>query len=111
VKVFHGLSQVEDSYYKVIFSTIQSIGQTPLCQSIEIQNWTKSLSSNVNLMWKDEFWHGGQNKVPIETTYIAHACVLSSCKANVIFLFYEQFNNDHQILVQRSLVFFSVFNF
>jgi len=29
VRVFHGFSQVEDFYYMVIFSTIQSMGQTP----------------------------------------------------------------------------------
>jgi hypothetical protein len=30
VRVFHRFSQIGDSYYKVIPSIIQSIGQTPL---------------------------------------------------------------------------------
>jgi hypothetical protein len=30
VKVFHGFSQVRDSYYMVIPSIIQSMGRTPL---------------------------------------------------------------------------------
>ncbi len=42
-------------------------------QSIEIQNPTKSPFSNVDLVWKNGFRHGGQNKVVIETTYIPHA--------------------------------------
>jgi hypothetical protein len=29
----------------------------------------------VDLVWKDGFRHGGQNKVAIETAYIPHACV------------------------------------
>jgi hypothetical protein len=29
----------------------------------------------VDLVWKDGFKHGGQNKVAIETTYIPHARV------------------------------------
>ncbi len=58
VMVFHGLSQVEDSYYMVISSTIQSMGQTPLSQSIEIRNLAKSPFLNVDLVWKDGFRHG-----------------------------------------------------
>jgi len=75
VKVFHGFSQVGDSYYKVIPSTIQSMGRTPLSQSIAIQNLTKSPFLNVDLVWKDGFKHGGQNKVTIETAYIPHVRV------------------------------------
>jgi hypothetical protein len=74
-RVFHGFSQVGDSYYKVIPSTIQNMGQTPLSQSMEIQNLAKSPFSNVDLVWKDGFKHGGQNKVTIETTCILHAHV------------------------------------
>jgi hypothetical protein len=70
VRVFHG-----DSYYKVILLVIQSMGQTPLSQSIEIQNLAKSPFSNVDLVWKDAFRHGGQNKVVLETAYILHARV------------------------------------
>ncbi len=106
MRVFHEFSQVEDSYYKVISSTIQSIGQTPLSQSIKIQNSTKSLLSNVDLMWTDGFWHGGQNNVPIEITYIPMLVFVSFCKVNVILFFNEQFSNGHQILVQGSLSFF-----
>jgi hypothetical protein len=75
LRVFQGFSQVESSYYKVIPLPIQSMGRTPLSQSIEIQNLTKSPFSNVNLVGKDGFRHGGQNKVAIETTYIPHAHV------------------------------------
>jgi hypothetical protein len=48
VKVFHGVSQVGDSYYTAIPLTIQSLGQTPLSQSIKIQNPNKI---NFFLMW------------------------------------------------------------
>jgi hypothetical protein len=41
--------------------------------SIEIQNSTKSPFSNVDLVCKDGFRHGGQNKVAIEIAYISHA--------------------------------------
>jgi hypothetical protein len=44
-------------------------------QSIKFQNLAKSPFSNVDLVWKYGFKHGGQNKVAIETTYIPHACV------------------------------------
>jgi hypothetical protein len=70
VKVFHGFSQVGDPYYKVVPSLIQSMGQTPLSQSIKIQNPTKSHFSNVDLVWKDGFKHGAQNEVAIEIAYI-----------------------------------------
>ncbi len=75
MRLFHGFSQVGNSYYKVIPSTIQNMGQTPLSQSIEIQNLTKSPFSNVDLVWKDGFRHGGQNEVAIEIPYIPHVCV------------------------------------
>jgi len=75
VKVFHGFSQVGESYYMVIPSTIQSMSRTPLSQSIDIQNPAKSPFSNVDLVWKDGFRRGGQNKVAIETTYIPHVHV------------------------------------
>jgi hypothetical protein len=70
VKIFHGFSQVGDSYYKVIPLIIQLMGQTPLSQSIKIQNLAKSPFSNVDLVWKDGFRHGGQNKVAFKTIYI-----------------------------------------
>jgi hypothetical protein len=54
---------------------IQSMGQTPLSHSIEIQNSTKPPFSNLDLVWKDGFRHGSQNKVAIETAYIPHVCV------------------------------------
>jgi hypothetical protein len=75
VRVFHGFSQVGDSYYRVIPLAIQSMGQSPLSQSIKIQNPTKSHFLDVDLVWKDGFRHGGQNKVVIETAYISHARV------------------------------------
>jgi hypothetical protein len=75
VKVFHRFSQVGDSYDKVIPSKIQSMGQTSLSQSIEIQNLTKSPFLNVDLLWKYGFRHGGQNKVAIESAHIPHVCV------------------------------------
>jgi hypothetical protein len=70
LRVFHGFSQVRDSYYRVIPSIIQSMGRIQLSQSIEIQNSTKSPFSNVDLVWKNP--HGRQNKVTIETAYIPH---------------------------------------
>jgi hypothetical protein len=75
VRIFHGFSQIGDSYYKVILSTIQSMGRTPLSKSIEIHNSTKSHFSNVDVVWKDGFRRGDQNKVAIETTHIPHARV------------------------------------
>jgi hypothetical protein len=75
VREFHGFSQVGDSYYRVIPSVIQSMGQTSLSQSIKIQNLAKLPFSNVDLVWKDGFRHGGQNKVAIETAYIPHVRV------------------------------------
>jgi hypothetical protein len=75
VRVFCGFSQVEDSYYRVIFSAIQSMGRIPLSQSIKIQNPTKSPFSNVDFVWKNGFRHRVQNKVAIETAYIPHAHV------------------------------------
>jgi hypothetical protein len=75
VWVFHGFSQVGDSYYKVIPLAIQSMGRTPLSQSIDIQNLANSPFLNVDLVWKDGFRHGRQNKVAIKTTYIPHARV------------------------------------
>ncbi len=75
VRVFHGFSQVEDSYYKVIFSAIQSMGRIPLFQSIKIQNLTKSHFSNVDFVWKNGFRHKVQNKVAIETAYTPHVRV------------------------------------
>jgi hypothetical protein len=75
VKVFHGFSQVGDSYYMVFPLVIQSMGQTPLSHSIEIQNSTKPPFSNMDLVWKDGFKHGSQNNVAIETAYIPHVCV------------------------------------
>jgi hypothetical protein len=50
VRVIHGFSQVKDSYYKVIPLAIQSMGQTPLSQSINIQNPAKSPFSNEDLV-------------------------------------------------------------
>jgi hypothetical protein len=68
-----GISKVWDFYYKAIFLTIQTMGQTPLAQSIKIP--TRSPFSNVDLVSKDGLWHGGQNKMVIEIAYIPHACV------------------------------------
>jgi hypothetical protein len=75
VRVFNGFSQFGDSYYRVIPSAIQSMGQTSLSQFIEIQNPAKSPFLNVDLVWKDGFRHGGQNMVAIEIEYIPHARV------------------------------------
>jgi hypothetical protein len=43
VRVFHGFSQVGDSYYKVIPLAIQNMGQIPLSQSIETKTWQSHL--------------------------------------------------------------------
>jgi hypothetical protein len=82
VRVFHGFSQVGDSYYKVIPLAIQSMGRTPLSQSIKIQNLAKSPFLNVDLVWKDGFKHGGQNKVTIEIACIPMFMSLSFCRVN-----------------------------
>jgi hypothetical protein len=75
VRLFYGFSQVGDSYYMVILSAIQSMGQIPLSQSIKIQNSANPPISNLDLVWRDGFRHEGQNKVAIETVYIPHAHV------------------------------------
>jgi hypothetical protein len=49
---------------------ITNMGQIPLFQSIQVQNPTMSPFSNVDLVWKNGFRHGGHNKVAIEITYI-----------------------------------------
>jgi hypothetical protein len=59
----------------VIPLVIQSMGQIPLSQSIEIQNPTKSHFSNVDLVLKNGFRHGGQSNVTIKIVYIPHDCV------------------------------------
>jgi hypothetical protein len=82
VRVFHGFSQVGNSHYRVFPSLIESMGQTPLFQSIKIQNLTKSPFLNVDLVWKDGFRHGGQNKVAIEIAYTPHAHVSEFCRVN-----------------------------
>jgi len=46
-----------------------------LSQSNEIQNSAKSPLLNVELVSKDGFKHGDQNKVAIETAYIPHVRV------------------------------------
>jgi len=94
VKLFHGFSQFGDSYYRVIPLALQSMGQTPLSQSIEIQNPTKSPFSNVDLVWKDGFRHGGQNKVAIEIAYIPHAHV---------FEFLQREQGDMQTTVEWNI--------
>jgi len=53
-------------------------GEIPLSQSIKIQNPTKSHFSNVDLVWKNGFRHGGQNKVAIEIAYILHVKKITS---------------------------------
>jgi hypothetical protein len=75
-----GFSKVWDFYFKAIFSTIQTMGQTPLAQSIKIP--TRSPFSNVDLVSKDGLWHGGQNKMVIEIAYIPMLVSLSFCKVN-----------------------------
>jgi hypothetical protein len=70
------------------------MGQTPLSQSIKIQNSTKLPFSNVDLVWKDGFRHGGQNKVAIEIAYIPHAHVFE-------FLQHEQ--GDMQTMVEWNI--------
>jgi len=85
VKVFHGFSQVGDSQYMVFPLLIQSMRQTPLSQSIEIQNSTK---------WKDGFRHGGQNKVAIEIAYIPMLLFLN---------FFKVEQRDMQIMVEWNI--------
>jgi len=57
-----------------MLSVIQSMGWTPLSQSIKIQT-QQSHFLECGLGVENGFRHGGQNKVAIETTYIPHAHV------------------------------------
>jgi hypothetical protein len=70
------------------------MGRNPLSQSIKIQNLAKSPFSNVDLMWKDGFRHGGQNKVAIETAYIPHVRVSK---------FLQGERKDMQIVVEWNI--------
>jgi hypothetical protein len=45
----------------------------------------------MDLVWKDGFRHGNQNKVAIETAYIPHACV---------FVFLQGERRDMQIMIE-----------
>jgi hypothetical protein len=82
VKIFNGFSQVGDLYYNVISSKIQSKGPTPFSESINIENSAKLLFLNVDLVWKYEFRHKGQNKVTIEIAYIPQFVSLNFRKVN-----------------------------
>jgi hypothetical protein len=46
------------------------MGQTLMFQSIQVQSSVLSLVSNVDLVWKNGFSHGGENKVAIEVAHI-----------------------------------------
>jgi hypothetical protein len=43
---------------------------------IHVQNPTKSLFSNKNLVWRFRICHGGQNKVTIQFAYVPYARIL-----------------------------------
>jgi hypothetical protein len=52
------------------------MGRVPKSHSIHVQNPTKSLFSNNDLVWTFEIRHGGQNKVNIQFAYVIYACIL-----------------------------------
>lgn len=56
--------------YKTTSCGNTNMGQTPLLQSIQVQNPRMSPFFNVDLVWKNRFKYGGHNKVAIEITYI-----------------------------------------
>jgi hypothetical protein len=49
------------------------MGKVPKSHSIHVQNPTKSLFSNKDLVWRSEIRHGRQNKVTIQFTYVPYA--------------------------------------
>jgi hypothetical protein len=49
------------------------MGRVPKSHSIHVQNPTKSLFSNKDLVWRSEIHHGGQNKVTIKFSYVPYA--------------------------------------
>jgi hypothetical protein len=78
----------------VIPLVIQNMGQTPLSQSIEIQNPTKSPFSNLDLVLKNGFRHGGQSNVTIKIAYIPH---------DRVFEFLQGERRDMQIAVKCNI--------
>jgi hypothetical protein len=57
---------------KGFFCWVQNMGRTTLFQSIKIQNLAYLPFSNMDLVWKNRFRNGGQNKATIQTTYILY---------------------------------------
>jgi len=60
---------------QLIQGIISNMGHVSKCQSIEIQNPRKS-HFNMDLAWKNDFWHGGAYIIEVECAYIPHAWVL-----------------------------------
>jgi len=52
------------------------MGRVPKSYSIHVQNPTKSLFSNKDLVWRFRIRHGGQNKVTIQFAYVPYARIL-----------------------------------
>jgi hypothetical protein len=48
------------------------MGKVPKSHSIHVQNLTKSLFSNKDLVWRSGIRHGGQNKVTIQFAYVLY---------------------------------------
>jgi hypothetical protein len=64
------------------------MGRVPKSHSIHVQNPTKSIFSNKDLVWKSGICHGGQNKVTIQFAYVPYAFISE-------FLEGEQGDNEH----------------
>jgi len=52
------------------------MGNVPKSHSIHVQNPTKSLFSNKDLVWRSGIHHGKENKVTIQFAYVPYAHIL-----------------------------------
>jgi len=52
------------------------MGRVSKSHSIHVQNPTKSLFSNEDLVWRSKIRHGGQNKMTIQFAYVPYAHIL-----------------------------------
>jgi len=52
---------------------VLNMGHASKSQYIDIQNPKKSPFNNMDLVWKNDVWHGGAHIIEIECAYIPHA--------------------------------------
>jgi hypothetical protein len=55
---------------------VSNMGHALKSQSIEIYNPRKSPFNNMDLVWREDVWHGGAHIIKVECAYIPHAWVL-----------------------------------